>query len=49
MLPKRDWLEMIFEDIAGADRSRGVAVLPVTAVEQYGQAISPTFLWERTT
>jgi hypothetical protein len=49
MVPKRDWLETTFEDIAGVDTSRGVAMLPVAAVEQYGQAVSPTFLWQRTT
>jgi len=36
MLPKRDWLEMTWEDVAGADTSRWIAVLPVAAVEQHG-------------
>src|SRR5262245_18785443 len=36
MLPKRDWLEMTWEDLAGADTARWIAVLPVAAVEQHG-------------
>jgi len=36
MLPKRDWLEMTWQDIAEADTARWIAVLPVAAVEQHG-------------
>jgi creatinine amidohydrolase len=36
LLPKRDWLEMTFEEIVGADTSRWIAVLPIAAVEQHG-------------
>ncbi len=36
VLPKRDWVEMTWEDFAGADRTRWIAVLPVAAVEQHG-------------
>ena len=36
MLPKRDWLEMTWQDFSGADTSRWIAVLPVAAVEQHG-------------
>jgi creatinine amidohydrolase len=36
MLPKRDWVEMTWEDFAGADKTRWMAVLPVAAVEQHG-------------
>jgi creatinine amidohydrolase len=36
MLPKRDWLEMTWQDFAGADTARWIAVLPVAAVEQHG-------------
>jgi creatinine amidohydrolase len=37
-LPKRDWLEMTWQDIAqaGADAARWIAVLPLAAVEQHG-------------
>jgi creatinine amidohydrolase len=35
-LPKRDWLEMTWKDIAGADTERWIAVLPLAAVEQHG-------------
>jgi len=37
-LPKRDWTEMTWPDIAGAgaDIARWVAVLPLAAVEQHG-------------
>jgi creatinine amidohydrolase len=34
--PKRDWMEMTWEDFAAPDRARWVAVLPVAAVEQHG-------------
>lgn len=36
MLPKRDWVEMTWEDFSGADKTRWIAVLPVAAVEQHG-------------
>ena len=36
MLPKRDWVEMTWEDFTGADTARWIAVLPVAAVEQHG-------------
>jgi creatinine amidohydrolase len=36
MLPKRDWLEMTWQDFVGADTARWIAVLPVAAVEQHG-------------
>jgi creatinine amidohydrolase len=35
-LPKRDWLDMTWEDFTAADRARWIAVLPVAAVEQHG-------------
>ena len=36
MLPKRDWMEMTWQDIAGAETGRWIAVLPLAAVEQHG-------------
>ncbi len=36
MLPKRDWMEMTWADIAGGDTARWIAVLPLAAVEQHG-------------
>jgi len=36
MLPKRDWLDMTWQDFSGADTARWIAVLPVAAVEQHG-------------
>ena len=36
MLPKRDWTEMTWQDFAGADCARWIAVLPLAAVEQHG-------------
>lgn len=36
MLPKRDWMEMTWEDFAAPGRARWIAVLPVAAVEQHG-------------
>jgi creatinine amidohydrolase len=36
VLPKRDWVEMTWEDFAGAEKMRWIAVLPVAAVEQHG-------------
>jgi creatinine amidohydrolase len=36
VLPKRDWVEMTWEDFASADKARWIAVLPIAAVEQHG-------------
>jgi creatinine amidohydrolase len=36
VLPKRDWVEMAWEDFHHADAARWIAVLPVAAVEQHG-------------
>ena len=36
MLPKRDWMEMTWHDIADAETGRWIAVLPLAAVEQHG-------------
>ena len=36
MLPLRDWMEMTWQDIAGGDTARWIAVLPLAAVEQHG-------------
>jgi creatinine amidohydrolase len=37
-LPKRDWMEMTWQDVAGAgaEAARWIAVLPLAAVEQHG-------------
>jgi hypothetical protein len=35
-LPKRDWLDMTWQDIAGAATARWIAVLPLAAIEQHG-------------
>ena len=35
-LPKRNWMEMTWQDVAGADTGRWIAVLPLAAVEQHG-------------
>jgi len=35
-LPKRDWVEMTWQDIAGAATERWIAVLPLAAIEQHG-------------
>ena len=35
-LPKRDWTEMTWQEIAGAATERWIAVLPLAAVEQHG-------------
>ena len=37
-LPRRDWMEMTWQEIAGAgkDTARWIAVLPLAAVEQHG-------------
>jgi creatinine amidohydrolase len=36
MLPKRQWLEMTWQDFGGADTARWIAVLPLAATEQHG-------------
>lgn len=36
MMPKRDWTEMTWTDVAAGDTERWIAVLPVAAVEQHG-------------
>ena len=36
MLPKRDWVEMTWEDFRDGDPARWIAVLPIAAVEQHG-------------
>ncbi len=36
MPPKRDWVEMTWEDFSGADKARWIAVVPIAAVEQHG-------------
>jgi creatinine amidohydrolase len=36
MMPKRDFMEMTWPDIASAEVERWIAVLPVAAVEQHG-------------
>jgi creatinine amidohydrolase len=36
MIPKRDWTEMTWTDVAAGDTRRWIAVLPVAAVEQHG-------------
>jgi creatinine amidohydrolase len=36
MLPKRDWMEMTWDDFSQGDPSRWIAVLPLAAVEQHG-------------
>jgi creatinine amidohydrolase len=35
-LPKRNWMEMTWQEIAGAKTGRWIAVLPLAAVEQHG-------------
>src|SRR5580658_5490350 len=35
-LPKRDWMDMTWQEIAGAETARWIAVLPLAAVEQHG-------------
>ena len=35
-LPKREWMEMTWQDIAGAATERWIAVLPLAAIEQHG-------------
>jgi creatinine amidohydrolase len=34
--PLRDWMEMTWQDIAGGETARWIAVLPLAAVEQHG-------------
>ena len=34
--PKRDWADMTWQDFAGAETARWIAVLPLAAVEQHG-------------
>jgi creatinine amidohydrolase len=36
MLPKRQWIEMTWDDFRAGDPARWIAVLPVAAVEQHG-------------
>src|SRR5258708_19538654 len=36
MMPKRDWTEMEWPEVAAGDTKRWIAVLPVAAVEQHG-------------
>ncbi len=36
MMPKRDWTEMTWTDVAAGNTRRWIAVLPVAAVEQHG-------------
>ena len=36
MMPKRDWTEMTWTDVAAGDAGRWIAVLPIAAVEQHG-------------
>lgn len=36
MIPKRQWAEMSWPEIAAADTARWIAVLPVAAIEQHG-------------
>jgi creatinine amidohydrolase len=35
-LPKHNWMEMTWQEIAGAETARWIAVLPLAAVEQHG-------------
>src|SRR5579863_3749499 len=35
-LPPRDWTEIRWPEIGGADRARWIAVLPLAATEQHG-------------
>ncbi len=35
-LPKREWADMTWQDFAGADAARWIAVLPLAAIEQHG-------------
>ena len=40
MLPRRDWMEMTWEDFSRGDPSRWIAVLPLAAIEQHGPHLS---------
>jgi creatinine amidohydrolase len=49
ILPTRDWADMSWQDFAGADTARWIAVLPLAAVEQHGPHLPlgvDTFLGE---
>jgi creatinine amidohydrolase len=35
-LPKRNWMKMTWQEVAGAETARWIAVLPLAAVEQHG-------------
>src|ERR1700749_4880422 len=35
-LPPRDWIDIRWPEMAGADRARWIAVLPLAATEQHG-------------
>jgi creatinine amidohydrolase len=35
-LPKRNWMEMTWQEVSGAETGRWIAVLPLAAVEQHG-------------
>jgi creatinine amidohydrolase len=35
-LPARNWMDMTWQEVAGADTGRWIAVLPLAAVEQHG-------------
>jgi Uncharacterized protein, putative amidase len=48
-LPKRDWADMTWQDFAGGDCARWIAVLPLAAIEQHGPHLPlgvDTFLGE---
>jgi creatinine amidohydrolase len=36
VFPRRDWVAMTWQDLAAAETSRWIAVLPIAAVEQHG-------------
>jgi creatinine amidohydrolase len=36
MLPRRDWMEMTWQEVAAADAAGWIAVLPLAAIEQHG-------------
>ncbi len=36
MLPRRNWMDMTWQEIAGGETARWIAVLPLAAVEQHG-------------
>jgi creatinine amidohydrolase len=35
-LPKRNWMEMTWQEVAGAETARWIVVLPLAAIEQHG-------------